>query len=227
MKRIVFIIPLLIIITGCSFNSITKGISRSRTVSTEASRGQVESLEKYGASYINNVTVNKNVTVYGATHIDNAEVKGNTAINGAAHITDALLNTLTLHGAGNFTRVMVSGHATVHGALDVKDAVFSDTLTLAGSLRASSTQFNHAAIKARDVYLDHCTAQSLEIDSRGNNSSFSFFGFGIKKDYPARLVLKSTMVDGDVTFLGKEGTVELDSKSAIKGRVINGVVIKK
>lgn len=188
----------------------------------------VESIKKYGAMHIADTLVKKDLTIYGSAHIDNSKIKNITSIYGSAHISTTTLNMLDLHGSGNFNQITVKGAANIHGGLHVSNSEFKAKLSIFGAMTANDTTFPDLFISAKQTTLNNCKAQTIEIDADANTWRISLFGFCLyEKKYPSCLELNKSIIEGDIIFKGSEGKVIVDSSTVIKGKVINGVIVKK
>ena len=182
----------------------------------------------HGASTVKDSKINGNVTLNGASTIKNSPVNGHTKIRGATSFKETVLNTLDLSGAGDFIKTTVNGIVDIYGAVTARYSNFKNTFSITGALTAWNSHFTQIFLSATKTKLNNCTVQTIEINTQANSWKLEIFGLCLyEKKYESYLILNDCIVEGDIIFNGPAGTVVVDTKTVIKGNVVNGTVVCK
>lgn len=143
--------------------------------------------------------ITPSISANGPVTITDTIVEHGAQVNGVLNAEKATFGSLTINGKVILRSVLVKGTVTVAGVLSAEKTTLQDTLT----------------ISTNAVHLTACHTADVIIDNSGD---------GIVA--PQILHLSGgTVVDGNVTFKGDEGIVQLGPNSKITGKVIGGKIV--
>jgi len=173
---------------------------------------------------ISNQTIDQPLTVYGAVRCSDSRITKN----------------FTCYGSAVFSTTTSSSVATIYGRLTANDCTFKDldvrcsdrpqeadeTVTL------TDTTVDKLLVKgpltATKASLSHITSFSKEITlSESQVGMIEMMNCSGKSHKKASIELIDTVVDGDIIFSHKGGTVICSGTSKVKGRIVGGALIKK
>jgi cytoskeletal protein CcmA (bactofilin family) len=144
--------------------------------------------------------VTPSISANGPVTINDTIVQQATNVNGTLTADKATLNQLIVNGSVALTSSLVKGVATINGTLTATKTNFEDTIT----------------ISTNNATFSQCQAADIIVDNSGD---------GIVS--PQTITIdQNSKIDGDITFKGNDGVVNLGPNSTITGKVIGGKVVK-
>lgn len=191
-----------------------------------------------GAGTITKSTIDKTLTVNGGTTLNDVIVHGQFIGNGGVTINDGSFEDVVVRGGVTVKNAKISGKLECRGGVTIIDTTVAESANLFGGIKSIRSEF------AKDLELcwgangkmtfEDCTI-SGSVSVKKNNPVTGWFGglfdwFSSSNSKIQELVLKNTVIDGDVTF--EEDTdvkkvIYLHGSSKIIGTVKGATVIQK
>ena len=138
----------------------------------------------------------ENIDGQGVVQLNGTTVTNVLRVSGVLQADDATLNKLTVSGTSELNNTTVRGACHVAGLLSATHSTFKQPVQLATE-HANFVQ---------------CHLKSLKVNS------------SIKK--PVVTLTQSSQIQGDITFVGRQGTVKIDSSSRLLGKIHNGTIVR-
>lgn len=157
-------------------------------------------VEVYGSASFDGSTVTGKATIYGSLNARDAKFKA-LEVNGSCKAKDSHIHDAEVNGSANFEKVTADGKIEINGSLTAKNSTFKGPLSIA----------------ARKATLEKSTAKSIEMGVSDN----------LDEKKGEILVLKDSIIEGNVKFLGGHGKVIALRGSKVKGKVEGGQLIEK
>ena len=177
--------------------SFASDVCEQRFGTLNCSKGEVHSAEANG-----------NAMVIGTT------IKGELTVNGQLTANDAKLSSVTVNGAMTLENTRVAKNLIVHGSAFIKDSKIKGTAVISGHLTAEGSTFSEEiSISGQRAVLVKCQTQELHFNK--TNAKLE------------TLELENTIVDGNVVFESKKGSIVLCNDSKILGDVIGANITEK
>lgn len=161
------------------------------------SKGEVDSAEANGNAMVIGTIINGDLTV-----------------NGQLTANDAKLTSVTVNGAMTLENSRIAKNLIVRGSAFIKNSKIKGTTIMYGHMVAEDTTFGgEVAISATHVSLTKCQTQEIHINK--------------SKAKTETLELDNTIVDGDVIFESKKGSIIMCNDAKILGEIKGGKVLEK
>lgn len=157
-------------------------------------------VEAYGPTSFDGTTVTGKVKIYGPLNAKNVNFKI-LEVNGPCKVKDSHIHEAAINGPVNVEKVTFEGKVQINGPLTARDSNFKGPLSVA----------------ARKVMLEKSHAKSIEIQANNNADD--------KKGQV--VILKESVVEGDIKFVKGNGKVIALRGSKVKGKVEGGQLIEK
>lgn len=167
---------------------------------------------QFGNSELND-TQFKNLHHSGNLEMNKVKVQGSLIVNGRLEAKNSTFNDMTINGNTELKDVSVNGPVNINGQMEVKDSKFSKEVMINGHIAAESSQFKkQITVASSNIEFKKCELQNVHIQKSGGDKQ--------------KLELRATQVKGNIEFESNDGTVIMDKKSNITGKVIGGTVKK-
>ena len=163
---------------------------------------------------------------YGSESIPGQQLMGQVHFNGTKITGPAsFLGDVSAENNAEFDSVQITGKFKVNdkalirkdflatGQINTKGALFESTLTATGDVRMQDTTINGEI---------NLISGKVELSDSVVKKSISFNDDG--RGLPPKLILKNTVIHGDVTFKGSNGIVEMDKASRIEGSLVGAKI---
>lgn len=137
----------------------------------------------------------ENVDSQGFVQLNGTTVTNLLRVSGVLQADDATLNKITISGTSDLNNTTVRGACHVAGVMTASQSTFKQPVQLTTE-RANFVQ---------------CHLHALKVNS------------SMKK--PVITLTQSSQIQGDITFVGKRGTVKIDASSKLYGKVHNGTIV--
>jgi hypothetical protein len=229
------------LISAFSFSSASNAelinkLCKEDFVSMHCASGNLDELKRIGNTDLNGITV-----------------KGATDVTGEFTATSSNLKTVNVRGNSHFIKTQISDAADLVGNFSADNSTFASEVKIVGNVsgtmsgfkartnivgnfNASNFSFREQASIVGDMQGDTLTFDKdldiTTVESTFSKSNFQSIYVGksvvdsvIKAQ---KIILKgNSIINGDVVFAAKTGTLILTEGSVLKGRIIGGAVSKQ
>ncbi|MBL0941135.1 MAG: hypothetical protein IBJ00_00135 [Alphaproteobacteria bacterium] len=213
MKKIIvltFLATNITIVSAIAENSSDTSSLNSSDISNQASvqnfgfaryeKKNISKVQVYGPAVFEGTTVTETAQISGPMNAEDARFK-NLVVNGPCNLKGSFINEAVLNGPVKVQKVTVTGKIEINGPLKARDSHFKGPISIA----------------ARKITFEGSDATNLELRTSRN-----------AEDKKGQIViLKNSIISGNITFEEGNGKVFLTRGSKVKGQVKGGQLIEK
>ena len=172
-----------------------------------------KNLDVRGMACASHGTVAESASIRGTAELEHVTIQGDLDVRGMTNLEHVTVGgNVHVRGMTNIEHCSISGKTEVRGTLNVEDSTLHDVY-----VSVASGCHMHAAS------IERSTTDNITIE--GRPAWWSWFCCG--RTCTVKVELNDAIVEGDITFVGRKGTVIKRGSSRITGQVIGGTVVEK
>lgn len=161
----------------------------------------------------------------GNLNVDHLSVKNSLVVNGSVKGKKLKCKTLNLNGSFNIVDFQAN-NVESNGFFVGENVDIAGDARFNGDLKITNGRLGNLIISSSFITLINAEVKGYVHIKKVSKGS-SFFDFGLKQSLPQTLELKeNTIIFGDVVF-EEYGYIHLFDKSEVRGKIINGKLVRK
>ena len=182
---------------------------------------EARSLEVSGVVEFDSIKITSNqdsdyVSITGPIQGKHLECKCNIKVTGPVSLSDVKARKMNITGPAELKKMRVD-EIKITGPLDMSKSDIVD-LNITGPLHINESTVSKITVQAEEITIDDALTGDIIVLPNNPN----------KENKKQKVILKNAVsIKGDITFIGKNGEVQMDEKAMITGKIIGGKVIKK